>query len=82
MATDGHSGDWRGESKTQWCSLTTSVDGPICAHPGRIISHEHWSCCGKQAADDKGAGCFKVRQAVEAPKVSPSPSFVVNSVSF
>ena len=70
MASDGHSGDWRGESKTQWCSLATSVDGPICAHPGRIITHEHWSCCGRQAAGDKGAGCFKAGQAAAEVKVS------------
>jgi hypothetical protein len=72
MDREGHAGEWRGEEKTQWCSLLSSVDGPVCRHEGGIRSRVHWSCCDKEKADDKGDGCFRATKVATHPKLSLS----------
>ena len=42
----GHTGEWRGQQYSQWCSRPGAVEGPLCSHPVHIITREHWSCCG------------------------------------
>ena len=81
MSTDGHSGDWRGESKSQWCSLANDPDGPVCRHSGGIISHEHWACCGRQGEQDKGAGCFTPAAAAVAVTSTVIISFILEYLS-
>ena len=50
-----HSGEWRGSSKHQWCSLASSRDGLLCTHggrgPGGLVLSKHWSCCGSAHPD-------------------------------
>ncbi len=61
MMSKGHKSDFRGSEKTQWCSLTNSRDGPLCGHGEGIVTHEHWSCCGRRQFE---AGCFSGASSV------------------
>ena len=54
VSTGAHGGEWRGASKSQWCSLESSQDGPVCAHGDNIITAPHWSCCGVRG---EGSSC-------------------------
>lgn len=61
----GHSGAWRGPSTAQHCSLDTSPEGVLCAHPGGIIPGSHWSCCGVRSETGRCAGTTLNRAGVE-----------------
>jgi len=44
-----HTGQFRGSSLVQYCSLVNQPQGILCAHPGGIIRDSHWSCCGARS---------------------------------
>ncbi|KAJ9469835.1 Rabphilin-1 [Diplonema papillatum] len=44
----GHPGVWRSSEYRMCCSTPAAVEGPLCAHDGGVIAHDHWSCCGQK----------------------------------
>ena len=69
----GHSGEWRGSARSQWCSLKDQTDGLICEHGSGIIAETHWSCCGARGKSDpcsKPLAAFGVGDRVRIRPVS------------
>jgi len=52
LCNKGHAGEWRSDTRRQWCSLAHELEGMECNHGDSIIEAPHWSCCGSFRHDD------------------------------